>query len=410
MRICIYLENYVAGGVDTVIVNKMNEWPDNNDEIVLICNGSHDGLKKMLKKQIRRSYGLILSPTKTFPDTYNKHSKYFRGNRILRVPFKFFWFCARYVLFVYNIRKLQVLFKRLKPDGVFIHNGGYPGADTARGAVAGAALAGVKKVFMILHNLAARPKSYALPMEYIIDRIVDRYSKIICVSRASREILLKNRSIVQDILVIHNGVAFVESLSRDKSLELKSDLGLPPESSCIGMIGSYDERKGHEDLFEALDVLRTEKKLNGIKCLVFGKGSSAEEERLKKLICEKVFGDEIFLCGFRSDVLKYFCIFDVFVLPSRDYESLPMVILEAMSFGVPVVAADVGGVREMVKDGVTGFLIPPGSPDILADRLEAMLNNEGLRDQMVEAAKAECKERFTATGMAKRYYDLMLKR
>ena len=408
MKICIYLENYIAGGVDTVIANKINYWPNDKDEILLVCNKSHDGLEKILEKQIKRPFRLVLSPVKTVTDISNKYlpRQHVMLRRCFQVPGLLFWFYARYLLSLYNLPKLYTLFKQLKPDVVFIHNGGYPAADSARVAVKAAAMANVERIFMVIHNLAVKPRLPNLPFEYAIDKMADKYCRFICVSEVAKEALVKKRYIKQDVLVIHNGIADIENLPKNRILELKDELGISPSCKCVGIVSSYEKRKGHEDLFSAINILKTKYKINNVKCLVFGKGSPIEEQRIKNLIDRYGLGKEVILCGFRTDVLKYFCLFDVYVSSSKEYESFPMSILEAMASGVPAVATDVGGVREMVIDGKTGFIVPPNRSESLGEKLNELLANSTRKSLMGHNAKQHFESYFRAGVMAKEYYNL----
>lgn len=408
MKICIYLENFIAGGLDTVIVNKINHWPNDKDEMLLVCNKSHEGLEKILKKQIKRPFRLVLSPVKTVKDISNKYlpRQHVMLRKCVQIPSLLFWFYARYLLSLYNLSKLYTLFKQLKPDVVFIHNGGYPAADSARVAVKATAMVNVRKIFMVIHNLAVKPRLSNLPFEYAIDKMVDKYCRLICVSDTAKEILVKKRYIKQDVWVIHNGIANIENLPKNRILELKDDLGIPPSCKCVGIVSSYERRKGHEDLFSAINILKTKYKINNVKCLVFGKGSPIEQQRIKNLIDRYRLGKEVILCGFKTDVLKYFCLFNVYVSSSKEYESFPISILEAMASGVPVIATDVGGVREMIVDGKTGFITHANKPEVLGEKLSELLTNGTMASLMGHEAKQRFKLYFRASVMAKKYYNL----
>jgi glycosyltransferase involved in cell wall biosynthesis len=101
---------------------------------------------------------------------------------------------------------------------------------------------------------------------------------------------------------------------------------------------------------------------------------------------------------------------DVLVVPSR-FEGLPLVVVEALASGVPVVAADVGSVSEAVVDGRTGLLVPPERPDEIARAARRILENDMLRRSVVANGRQLARERFTATAMARSYealYDEVL--
>ena len=96
---------------------------------------------------------------------------------------------------------------------------------------------------------------------------------------------------------------------------------------------------------------------------------------------------------------------DLFVLPSLN-EGLPMVLLEAMAAGVPVIASPVGAIPLVVEHGVNGWLVAPGIPHQLAEACSTLRKESGLRRQIAAAGKAVVKERFSSVTMTARYKDL----
>jgi glycosyltransferase involved in cell wall biosynthesis len=114
---------------------------------------------------------------------------------------------------------------------------------------------------------------------------------------------------------------------------------------------------------------------------------------------------DVELCGARSDVGAVLARSDVFVLASRS-EGGPISILEAMAAGLPVVASDVGGVREQVADGVTGLLVPPGDPEALAGALERLLADPELRRRLGAAGLERARERFDVSRLRAEHLEL----
>src|SRR5262249_24404371 len=113
----------------------------------------------------------------------------------------------------------------------------------------------------------------------------------------------------------------------------------------------------------------------------------------------------VFLAGFRNDLDRFISQFDLYCLPSYT-EGMPNVVLESCAAGVPVVATSVGGTPEIIEDGVSGMLVPPGDPDTLATKiLDALECEEQLRELGFQARQRVLEE-FSFTAQAERYLDL----
>lgn len=402
-KIGIFLENYIAGGVDTVIVNKINHWPDENDEIILICNKTHPGLEQILERRTNRPYQVVLIPIATVTDICNSYSKY-----VPRAILRLLFFFGRYFYGIYASYRLFLILRKLKLDALFIHNGGYPGADFARFLVPSAIISGIRKTTMVVHNLAARSRIVKLPFEFIIDRYIDTNVQFVCVSNASKMSLYKNRFIRNDISVIYNSIPLIEETSCAKRSAVDPMVtSFVRGYKVIIVVGSFEERKGHEVLFKSLQMLIREKKTNNFRCLVVGMGNTNEQSRIKALLEQNHLKNYVLLCGFQENVRDFLNMADIFVLPSIAGESLPMVILEAMSAKLAVVASDVGGVSEMVTDQQSGLIVPAGSSQLLADAIFLLLTNNELRVRLGKNAEATLKSKFDLINMCKQYNQLL---
>ena len=186
--------------------------------------------------------------------------------------------------------------------------------------------------------------------------------------------------------MIHNGVPDValESLPR------------PYAGPTIGTIGRLDRQKGF-DL-----VLRSLVELPDSHLVIIGDGP--ERGALEQLAAELGVAARTEFQGWRDDPRRHLTTFDVFVAPSR-FEGFPLVIVEAMLAGLPVVASAVGSVAEAVVDGRTGLLVPPEDPRALARALAALLGDSGRRMSM-GAAGREHAQAFTPRAMALAYERL----
>lgn len=152
----------------------------------------------------------------------------------------------------------------------------------------------------------------------------------------------------------------------------------------LGFIGYLGRHKGLAVLLEALPRVQPPE---GVRLLVVGDGEQAD---VLKALCRDLGLDArvTFLGRIDNQAIRsVYDQLDTLVVPSIWPENSPVTISEAMASGLPVLASDIGGMRELVNDGVTGFLVPPGDSEALADRIARLLAEPHLRDRMGQAAR-----------------------
>ena len=172
----------------------------------------------------------------------------------------------------------------------------------------------------------------------------------------------------------------------------------------VVMVGSINRNKGQDLLLRAFARLRNRE----AELWLYGTtGLSARRyvRGLKQYAEKQGVAERVFFPGPTADVHQVFAHASVVVHPSWT-ESFGMALVEAMSCGVPVVAHDLEGMREVIDDGVTGFLVKAGDIDALATRIDELLENPGLRAQMGGAAYRTMRERFSITSRADEYREL----
>ena len=162
--------------------------------------------------------------------------------------------------------------------------------------------------------------------------------------------------------------------------EIIAELGLPADASLATMIGPLLPRKGLGDLLRAASLLKDGFPLAHL--LLVGRGE--QRRRLQALVRTLDIEDTVHFLGFRRDVDRILSGSDLLVLPSR-WEGFGLVLLEAMNQGLPVVGTRRGAIPEVVRDGETGLLVPPGDPDSLATALSRLLGNP---ERAVERGRA----------------------
>jgi len=228
--------------------------------------------------------------------------------------------------------------------------------------------------------------------------LLNKYSAVISVSDVIRENLKKCGISYHKLLTVHDGIdpdLYRSKVSRRKD-EVKRDLNINSKALIIGMIGNIRLIKGQKYLLDVLKIL--EEKYDDFVCIMVGGMSKSTEKDndfgsyLIDLINEYGMRDKINLTGYRSDIPDIINIFDVQVNASIIPDAFPHVILEGMSLGKAIVATNLGGAKESIKNGVTGFIVPHDNEREFANKLLLLLNNKELREQMGKAAKERINE------------------
>jgi glycosyltransferase involved in cell wall biosynthesis len=134
-------------------------------------------------------------------------------------------------------------------------------------------------------------------------------------------------------------------------------------------------------------------------------GYGNERDSLRELASKLGVESRIEFTGASGSVKDVYHGFDVFVLSSR-HEGFANVIIEAMASGLPIVATDVGGAREAIEEGQTGFVVPPGDPEVLAERVGQLLADPALRCRMGRVGRERAVSQFSLEAMVRRYEDL----
>ena len=172
--------------------------------------------------------------------------------------------------------------------------------------------------------------------------------------------------------------------SIDRS-EKRKELGLSVDTAATITVGELNANKNHIQALKALSKLT---KLN-FHYIIVGNGES--EQELKKAVNELMLQNKVSFLGFRRDVPELLAASDVFILTSRR-EGLPKAVMEAMAAGLPIIATDVRGNRDLVKSGENGYLVPLDDVEQTAIAIERLIDSEDLRRSMGEKSKELVKQ------------------
>lgn len=256
-----------------------------------------------------------------------------------------------------------------------------------------ATIARVPVVVVWKHNTGHISRSaLEIVSERALDPVTDRYFAVAQgqVPYLTGELGWPERK----IRVIHNGVdpaAFPYSPERPRDPALAAELGIAEGDLVVGILAVFRPEKDHATFLRA--ARRVADRVPNARFLLAGDGPGREE--LEALTRELGLEDRVIFAGLRSDVAAVLGLIDVVVLSSFTIECFPYAILEAMAMGVPAVCTAVGGLPEMIEDGVTGRLVPPKDPAALAAAVADVLSDPERMRAMGRAARQRLEDRFT---------------
>lgn len=281
--------------------------------------------------------------------------------------------------FIWRIKRMVRMFH---PDVIHLHS--RRGADWLGGI--GAGLSGVP---VVLSRRVTNPEPrWLAPIKY---RLFDR---VITISRAIRDGLVRSGVPEAKIRVVHSAVPRPDPVTRWSRDRLLAEFGLPADALVVGMAAQFIPRKGHDVLLAALPAIL--ERNPRARVLVFGRG--ALEAAVRKQTEEAGLSEAVRFPGFRSDLVNFLGCLDLLVHPARD-EGLGIILLQASAAGVPVVSTPVGGIPEIVRDGVNGLLTPPGDAEALAAAVNRLLEAPDLRARLGRAGPEIVEREFSVDRM-----------
>ena len=303
------------------------------------------------------------------------------------------------LLFPFAVIRLSSEFRLYSPSVLHVNDGGYPGALGCRAAVVAGRLLGAK-VVLAVHN-QTRPVSLPADfMDLLVDPLVSRCADALVTASKLSQDSLAQRLPREKMRVILDGVPTPSGLR--PATEVRRELGLAPTDTAFVMTAFFEPRKGHAVLIEAARLLMNTR----LKFVLIGSGP--EEAAAKRAVADAGLNDSFMFLGYRPDHGDILNACDALVLPSIHSEDMPLVILDAMALGKPVISTLLAGIPDEVENGVSGMLSQPGDAAGLAAALKKMSEDAALRRAMGDAGRKRFAERFTASAMGRRYRDLYL--
>jgi glycosyltransferase involved in cell wall biosynthesis len=268
-----------------------------------------------------------------------------------------------------------------------VHAHMYRAETVATRAIIALGEAGQRRPYLVATIHSSRIRSLADQQH--LRELTPHMDRLIAVSKAIEHKLVDEQRCDAPVSLIYNGVDLERYDNQEPCCTLPEEYGMEPGSQIVGVVARLEPEKGHPTLLEAWpQVLR---EVPDVYLLIVGEGS--RRDALEAQARELRIAHRVVFTGRRDDVPAVTAALDVAVLPSYR-EAQGMVILEAMALSRPVIASNVGGIPEMIEDGVTGLLVPPHDAGALAAAIVRLLKNHPLADTLGRAGHDMVHDRF----------------
>jgi glycosyltransferase involved in cell wall biosynthesis len=305
--------------------------------------------------------------------------------------------------------RLARLIRRLRPDVLHTH--------TAKaGAVGRIAVifAGGRRPRVVVHTFHGHVlRGYFGTAGSLLFRGVETAlahvtDRLIAVSPQVRDELVRLRvAPPRKFAVVRLGIELEPRVHCDEEpAAIRARIGVSPDRFVVGWFGRMTAVKRTDDLLDALAALRE----RGVDALFLLVGDGADRERLEQLAHRRGLAKSVLFLGYQEDVARWYTACDAIVLTSAN-EGTPVTLIEALAAARPVVATRVGGVEDVVEDGVTGLLVRPGDTHAVAERLALLAADPERRRTMGETGRAHVLERYAVSRLVddvdRLYRDLL---
>jgi glycosyltransferase involved in cell wall biosynthesis len=256
-----------------------------------------------------------------------------------------------------------------------------------------------------VHEIVERPRLASLLFPWLVARYADR---VVCNSGATRRWLVeKQSSLTLRYDVLHNGVADMEAGA--SPCTLRTTFRPHGQRLAIGLVGRINRMKGHAVLLDAAERLAR----LGIRdfTLVFIGSAPPQQEHfahtLHELVAASPIGGRVVMIDFMPDLRDAYAALDIVCVPSTEAEAFGLVAVEAMAAGCAVVASRIGGLPEIVEDGLCGLLHRPGDAADLAEQLALLIEDDAWRMDLASAGRRRYESQFRVDVMTDRFMRML---
>ena len=252
-------------------------------------------------------------------------------------------------------------------------------------------LSGQCKIIRTRHNFTR------IKNNWINNKLYKEWTdRIIAVAEVIRKRLIDENNISGNkIITIHSSIDTEKFNGEFDEGKIRNEFGISPDTVVLGMIGRLREHKDYPNMFVALKIIV--KKFRNIKLLIVGDGIL--ESQLKSVVQIMELDNYVIFTGKRENIPQILSEIDIFVL-SSSVEGSPAVIKEALIMEKPVVSTNVGGIPEIIQNGITSVLVPPHNPEALANAILEAINNMENALEMARKGKQVIINQFSETRLA----------
>jgi glycosyltransferase involved in cell wall biosynthesis len=288
--------------------------------------------------------------------------------------------------------RLRAILKRERYDVVHFH--------TSRAHSMAPLARGFARALVVTRRMDYRPNRVFAP--YLFNRAVDG---VVAISGGVADSLATAGVDRRRVTVVHSGVdcgRFRPSTAEER-VQARIALGLSFGEILVSAVGALEPRKGHRYLVEAIAQIAATDSSTKVKCFIGGQGSLRGE--LERQIATLGCSERVKLLGRIESAQELLWASDVFAMPSLK-EGLGVAALEAMASALPVIASEVGGLREVMQHDRTGILVPPAQPQAIAQAIGRMVESAKFRSQMGAAARVRVEDYYSMQKMAAQTLEL----
>jgi glycosyltransferase involved in cell wall biosynthesis len=221
---------------------------------------------------------------------------------------------------------------------------------------------------------------------------LDHVEAVIAISRQIEQSLIAGGVSASKVRTLYSGIDLSEKLLTRDGQAIFQTIGLPNGAVVLGTVANLFPRKGYEVMLRALPAIV--RAIPSVHYVIVGSDDSDYADRLKRLAHELKIADRVHIVGFQDPVQPFLAALDLYVHPAL-MEGFGIAVVEAMAMGKAVVATTTGGIPEVVTQGVTGLLVPPGDAKLLAETVVLLLEDRTRREQMGLCGKTRAQERFS---------------